>query len=162
MKTMIVAASLLLAACSQQGQGTGAQSNDAASQLASDRATQAYIAKWEAEWAGLATKRNPQVLERILATDYAGVADDGTVRNKAEEIAYWNTLPLAASAEPPKTVLRHYGDTVLFHGDQVLRPEAGGAPVRILWTDVWMFRGGQWQVVGSQNATVPRPSGRAQ
>ena len=147
-----VAASLALelAACSQERQA----GNDAASQLASDQATQEYIAKWEAEWAALATRRNPQVLERILAADYAGVADDGTVRNKAEEIAYWNALPLAASAEPPKTVLRHYGDTVLFHGDQLLTLKAGGDPVRILWTDVWMFRDGQWQVVGSQNATV--------
>ena len=99
-----VAASLALelAACSQERQA----GNDAASQLASDQATQEYIAKWEAEWAALATRRNPQVLERILAADYAGVADDGTVRNKAEEIAYSNALPLAASAEPPKTVLR--------------------------------------------------------
>ena len=152
MKRMIVAASLALAlaACSQQRQET----NDAAAQLASDRATQEYITKWEAEWAALATKRNPQVLERILAKDYAGVSDDGTVRNKAQEIAYWNTLPLDAAANPPKTTLRQFGDTVLFHGDQLLAPKAGAAPVRILWTDVWMFRDGQWQVVGSQNATV--------
>ena len=50
---------------------------------------------------------------------------------------------------------RQFGDTVLARGDQVLTPTAGAAPIRILWTDVWMFRDGKWQVVGSQNATVP-------
>jgi predicted small lipoprotein YifL len=130
MKTMVVAASLALAlsGCGQQGPATGGDTNDAASQLASDQATQAYITKWEAEWAALATARNPGVLERILADDYAGVSDDGTVRNKAQEIEYWAQLPLAAAAEPPKTTLRQFGDTVLFHGDQRLTPEPGGAP----------------------------------
>ena len=153
MKRMIVAASLALAlaACTQQREA----GNDAASQLASDQATRDYITRAEADWAALATRRDPQVLERILAKDYAGVSDDGTVRNKAQEIAYWNTLPLDAAASSPKTILRQFGDTVLFHGDQLLAPKAGAAPVRILWTDVWMFRDGQWQVVGSQNATVP-------
>ena len=153
MKRMIVAASLALAlaACTQQREA----GNDAASQLASDQATRDYITRAEADWAALATRRDPQVLERILAKDYAGVSDDGTVRNKAQEIAYWNTLPLDAAASSPKTILRQFGDTVLFHGDQLLAPKAGAAPVRILWTDGWMFRDGQWQVGGSQNATVP-------
>ena len=152
MKRMIVAASLALAlaACTQQREA----GNDAASQLASDQATRDYITRAEADWAALATRRNPQVLERILADDYAGVSDDGMVRNKAQEIDFWNTLPLDAAASSPKTILRQFGDTVLFHGDQLLAPKAGAAPVRILWTDVWMFRDGQWQVVGSQNATV--------
>ena len=152
MKRMIVAASLALAlaACTQQREA----GNDAASQLASDQATRDYITRAEADWAALATRRDPQVLERILAKDYAGVSDDGTVRNKAQEIDFWNTLPLDAAASSPKTTLRQFGDTVLFHGDQLLAPKAGAAPVRILWTDVWMFRDGQWQVVGSQNATV--------
>ena len=127
MKRMIVAASLALAlaACTQQREA----GNDAASQLASDQATRDYITRAEADWAALATRRDPQVLERILAKDYAGVSDDGTVRNKAQEIAYWNTLPLDAAASSPKTILRQFGDTVL-------------------------FRDGQWQVVGSQNAVV--------
>ena len=153
MKPMVIAAAaaLALTACTQQRQDT----NAAAAQLPSEQESRAYIVKSEQEWAALATRRDPAVLERILAEDYAGVSDDGTVRNKREEIDYWNQLPLAASAEPPKTTYRQFGDTVLFHGDQMLIPEGGGAPVRILWTDVWMFRDGRWQVVGSQNATVP-------
>ena len=148
------AAALALGACTQQERATSEDTNAALVEGQSAQEAEAYIDRREHEWAALATARNPQVLEQILAEDYVGVADDGTVRNKAQEIQYWNELPLAASAEPPKTSVRQFGDTVLFHGDQVLTP-ANGAPFRILWTDVWMFRDGQWQVVGSQNAVVP-------
>ncbi|MGI8705937.1 MAG: nuclear transport factor 2 family protein [Sphingomicrobium sp.] len=154
MKTKIVAAAVTLAACTQQGQSTAQDTNAASEQRPSEEDSRATIEQAEREWAALATTRNPQVLERILAEDYVGVADDGTVRNKAQEIQYWNELPLAASAEPPKTTYRQFGDTVLFHGDQILNPRDGN-PDRILWTDVWMFRDGKWQAIGSQNATVP-------
>lgn len=155
MKTKIVAASLALAlaACTQQGEATAQDPNAASAQRPSEAESKAIIEQAEREWAALATARNPQVLERILAEDYVGVADDGTVRNKAEEIEYWNALPLAASAEPPKTTYRQFGDTALYHGDQMLTPK-DGEPVRILWTDVWMFRDGRWQAIRSQNATV--------
>ena len=121
----------------------------------SDAESLAYIDRQDRAWSALATEKNPGLLERILAEDYSGVGDDGTVRNKAQEIDYWNALPLAASAEPPKMTYRQFGDTVLAQGDQLLTPQQGAAPIRILWTDVWMFRDGKWQVVGSQNATVP-------
>ena len=157
MKTMLLAAAaaLALTACSQQGQVTRDDTNAAAAaERPSEAESQAYIDREDRAWASLATRRDPSLLERILADDYAGVSDDGTVRNKSQEIQYWAELPLVASAEPPKMTYRHFGDTVLAQGDQVLTPK-GGAPIRILWTDVWMFRDGQWQVVGSQNATVP-------
>ena len=157
MKTTLLAAAaaMTLTACTQQGQQAAEDRNAASPQLPSEAESRAYIDQREHEWAALATKRDPEVLERILADDYVGVADDGTVRNKAEEIQYWNALPLAASAAPPQMRYRHFGDTVLAQGQQTLAPGEGADPVRILWTDVWMLRDGEWQVVGSQNATVP-------
>lgn len=158
MKRMLLAAAvaIVLAACSQQGRGGGEHSTAASAQLPSEEETRAYIGRSEEEWAALATRRDPSVLERILADDYAGVSDDGTVRNKAQEIAYWSALPLAASAEQPQINYRIFGNTALAQGEQTLTPEGGGAPVRILWTDVWLFRDGKWQVVASQNAVAPR------
>ena len=159
MRTMLLAAAaaLALTACTQQGQPTGEDSNAASAERPSEAESQAYIDRQDRAWSAMATKKDPTLLGRILAEDYSGVGDDGTVRNKAQEIQYWAELPLVASAEPPKMTYRHFGDTVLAQGDQVLTPK-GGAPVRILWIDVWMFRDGRWQVVASQNATVP-PTG---
>ena len=152
---------LALAACSKEqaaadrGNEAAAASSAAGAERPSDEESLAYVDRQDRAWSALATAKNPELLPRILAEDFSGVGDDGTVRNKAEEIAYWNALPLAASAEPPKMSYRQYGDTILARGDQALTPQAGGEPIRILWTDVWMFRDGKWQVVGSQNATVP-------
>lgn len=147
-------AALALAACSPQGKATGEGANAASTGRPSEADSLAYIDKQDRAWAEDAIQNDPAVLEAILAEDYSGVAGDGTVRNKAEEIAFWAALPPVAGAKPPKMTYRSYGDTVLAQGDQVLTPK-GGSPVRILWTDVWMFRDGKWQVVGSQNATVP-------
>lgn len=162
MKRMLLAgaaAVLSLAACSQD-RAAGDRENLAANAAAeaerpSDEESLAYVDRQDRAWAAMATSKDPELLPRILAEDYSGVGDDGTVRNKAQEIAYWAKLPLAASTEPPKMNYRQFGDTVLAQGDQVMIPQQGAAPIRILWTDVWMFRDGQWQVVGSQNATVP-------
>lgn len=148
------AAVLALGACSKE-RAAADRGNAASAERPSAEESLAYVDRQDRAWSALATAKDPALLPRILAEDYSGVGDDGTVRNKAEEIAYWNALPLAASAEPPKMSYRQYGDTILARGDQVLTLEAGGEPIRILWTDVWMFRDGGWRVVGSQNATVP-------
>lgn len=161
MKRMLLAgaAVLALAACSQDRaaaeRDNAAAVAEAGAEQPSEDESLAYVDRQDRAWAAMATKKDPELLPRILAEDYSGVGDDGTVRNKAQEIDYWAKLPLAASAEPPKMRYRQYGDTVLAQGDQMLTLEAGGEPIRILWTDVWMFRDGQWQIVGSQNATVP-------
>lgn len=154
MKTIFAAAAAALALAGCEQQGRSGDSSPASAHLPPEQESQAYIIESEGEWAALAVRRGPAALERILAEDYSGVSGEGTVRTKAQEIAYWNALPLAASAEPPKTALRLFGGTAIFQGDQLLLPAAGAAPVRILWTDVWMFRDGRWQVVASQNATV--------
>jgi hypothetical protein len=160
MKRMVLigAAALALGACSYEeaaaDRGNVAANAEASAERPSEEESLAYIDRQDRAWAAMATKKNPDLLEQILADDYVGVGDDGTVRNKAQEIDYWAKLPLAASADPPKMNYRSFGDTVLAQGDQVMTLEAGGEPIRILWTDVWMYRDGQWQIVGSQNATV--------
>lgn len=156
-KILAAAAVLALAGCTGQGRLPGGEETNAAAsaERPSDEESLAYIDREDRAWSALATRKDPGLLPRILAEDYSGVGDDGTIRNKRQEIDYWNALPLAASVEPPKMSYRQYGDTMLAQGDQLLTLEAGAAPIRILWTDVWMFRDGKWQVVGSQNATVP-------
>lgn len=35
-------------------------------------------------------------------------------------------------------------------------PVVDGAPdLRLIWTDVWMWRDGKWQIVASQDSEVP-------
>lgn len=157
MKTMLLAAAgaLALTACTQQGPTTANDTNAASAQLPSEQETEAIISKGEEEWAALATRKDPSVLEPILADDYRGVTSSGRILDKQGEIRDESEQPdKYSAAAAPAMNYRHFGDTVLAQGEQTLTPIGGGAPVRIMWTDVWMYRDGKWQVVGSQNAVV--------
>ena len=166
MKTIILmtAAAAALAGCKPPtteynigGNGTAA---DGSAQLPPDAESDATIDKGERAWAALAVKGDPQVLDGILADDYVGVTESGEVRNKAQEIAYWKQQPSDfASAGDPKMTYRHFGDTVLAQGVQTLMPKGGAMPMKVVWTDVWMFRDGKWQAVGSQDSVVPAKVG---
>lgn len=149
MKNLVLAAaaSIAVTACNPQARQ---QPNDK---------WQAYIDRSEKEWAALATDKDAVLLKRILADDYVGVSEAGTVRNKQQEIDYWTKQPNDfASATVPKMTYQSYGHTILARGDQTLTPKSG-APARIIWTDTWMLRDGEWQVVGSQDAAVPAKPG---
>lgn len=153
---LAAAAALALAGCTQQADGNAAQS-----QPQSAAEVDSYLDEAEKQWAALATDKDPALLERILAEDFIGTSEAGTVRNKAQEIDYWAKQPNDfASATVPKMLYDHYGDNVVIaRGDQTLTPKGGAAPVRIIWTDTWLYRDGKWQVAGSQDAQVPANAG---
>ncbi len=50
---------------------------------------------------------------------------------------------------------RHFGDTVLAQGAESLQRRDGGPDHRLIWTDVWMWRDGKWQIVASQDSVRP-------
>jgi hypothetical protein len=50
---------------------------------------------------------------------------------------------------------RHFGDTVLAQGQESLQRGDGKPGLSLIWTDVWMWRNGKWQVVASQDSVLP-------
>lgn len=142
---MIVPA-LALAACTSGG-----------SVKQDDAAIDAELIGLERQWAALAMSSDRGgLLERIIADDFSGMSDSGTVRTKAQEIAYWAKQPGTFAAAGPVTMtFHHYGGTVVGHGRQRLQFAGGGAPLNLVWTDTWMWRAGRWQVVASQDAVLP-------
>src|SRR3954462_56766 len=89
------AAALALAACSPQGnaQDSNAAANAAAAQRPSDSASEAYMRKAEEDWAALAVRKIPGLMERVLADDYVGVSSKGDVRDKAKQVEIANAGP---------------------------------------------------------------------
>jgi ketosteroid isomerase-like protein len=126
---------------------------------ASRAEVEAYIRRAAAGWAA----GDPVVMREILAEDYAGVGSTGEVRSKAKQ------LELAAGPSPyAKTKVdyidfRHFGDTIIAQGAETLGRADGGPDRRLIWTDIWMKRGGRWQVVASQDSVrPPEPSPEAE
>ena len=157
MKSAIIALAgvMALAACSKQAQTN--QSAASASQRPSDAESEAYMRKAEADWADLAVKNNPGLTERILADDYVGVNSDTVVRNKAKMIEGANEKPSGTfvSSKLDYVNYRHFGDTVIAQGGESVQRKDGGPDLSLIWTDVWMWRDGKWQIVASQDSVLP-------
>jgi hypothetical protein len=148
---------LMLAACSSR---PAPQDNSApaAAQPPSDAESEAYMRKAEADWADLAVHPRPGVIERILADDYVGVNSDNVVRDKAKMIALAKEKPSGTyvSSKLDYVNYRHFGDTVIAQGGESLQRRDGKPGLSLIWTDVWLWRGGKWQVVASQDSVLPK------
>jgi hypothetical protein len=158
MKSAIIAlaGAMALGACSAQ---PPSNNQAAVAQRPSDAETEAYMRKAEEDWAALALKKDPTLLERILADDYVGVSSDNSVRGKAQQIeleSNEDNSALFASTKLDYVHYRHFGDTVIAQGGESLKWRAAGKPdLSLIWTDVWMWRDGKWQVVASQDSVLP-------
>src|SRR4051812_32943275 len=160
MKTIIVgiAGALALGSCGQPGAGSGG----AQAQRPPDAESDAYMRKAEEDWAALAVKPIPGLLERILADDYVGVSSDTNLRSKAQQIALADEEPSGTyvSSKLDYVHYRHLGDTVIAQGQESLQRKDGKPDLSLIWTDVWMWRDGKWQVVASQDSVLPRREAR--
>ena len=149
-------AALMLAACSSR---PAPQDNSAptVAQRPSEAESEAYMRKAEADWADLAVHPRPGVIERILADDYVGVNSDTVVRDKARMIALAAEKPSGTyvSSTLDYVHYRHFGDTVIAQGGESLQRKDGKPGLSLIWTDVWLWRGGKWQVVASQDSVLP-------
>jgi hypothetical protein len=146
---------LALAGCSAQpASNAGATS---AAQRPSDAESDAYMRKAEADWAEVAARPMPGLMERILADDYVGVNSDNVVRDKAQEIALADEPHSGnyVSSKLEYVNYRHFGDTVLAQGQESVHRNDGKPDLRLIWTDVWMWRDGKWQIVASQDSVMP-------
>lgn len=145
-----------VAACSQPQQQQPAPTVAEAPQLPPAPETESFIRRSAEEWAAVAVTGNPAPLARILADDYVGVASDGQVRTKARQLAKPPPGPPPFTASKVDYInFRHFGPTVIAQGAESLTRRNGGPEARLIWTDVWMFRHGRWQVVASQDSARP-------
>src|SRR5688500_9804948 len=82
---MTAAAAIAVAGCSAQ-QPAAENKQAGAAQRPSEAESEAYMRKAEADWADLAVRAIPGLMERIMADDYVGVSSGGDVRDKAKQV----------------------------------------------------------------------------
>ena len=153
-----VAGALALASCTQSGSGdANGNSGTAQAQRPSDAESEAYMRKAEEDWAALAVRKVPGLMRRIIADDYVGVSSKGDVRDKAKQVALGEEEPSGklVASKVDYVNYRHFGDTVIAQGAESLKRKDRRPDVRLIWTDVWMWRDGKWQIVASQDSVLP-------
>jgi ketosteroid isomerase-like protein len=159
MRTVALAGLLLAAGCGSQEAGQG--SNQAATEAArkgpqrpSREETERYIRRSAAEWADVVVTGDVAPLRRFIADDYVGVSSRGEVRDKAKILEPFKAGDFTASSLDYVNI-RHFGDTVIAQGAETVKRRGGGPDLRLIWTDVWLWRDGQWQIVASQDSVRP-------
>ena len=126
----------------------------------SQTAAEKYIKDSEAQWAESVATNDASVLKRMLADDFLWVFPYG------DRLLWSKTEAIADAEEGPGDFLschldevhvRFFGDTAIAQGSESWVRKGEGNEVvkgRFIWTDVWLRRRGQWQIVQSQDDTI--------
>ena len=102
-------------------------------------------------------KKDRATMERLYADDYTYTHSNGTVANKAQDIAASLSSDQAWTAHRSDDLkVRMYHDVAVVTGISTLTGSAKGyasGPRR--FTEVWVRRSGRWQLVSGQSTLVP-------
>ena len=122
-----------------------------------------YIRRSEAAWVQAEEIGDPSVARRILADDYVGVFPDGSVANKSVAVSFFTPQNAMTSGRLDYVHVRVFGGTAIAQGQETdIQPRASAIPSgRLIFTDVWLFRRGQWRIVNSEDQFQPlkQPAG---
>ncbi len=120
-------------------------------------ATEQEIIKLEQAVTEAQFKKDRAALERLLADDYLYTHSNGSVLNKAQEIAESMSSDVQwTDSKFADLKVRLFGGVAVLTGRQTLQGTAKGyvpGPRRI--TDIFVKRGGRWQDVGGQSTLEP-------
>ena len=102
-------------------------------------------------------KKDRAGLERLLADDYLYTHSNGSVLNKAQEIAESMSSDVQwTDSKFADLKVRIFGDVAVLTGRQTIQGTAKGyvpGPRRII--DIFVKRSGRWQWVGGQATLEP-------
>jgi hypothetical protein len=116
-----------------------------------------YITESEKQWAEATASGDTTAILRILADDFIGVDPKGVQYHKRQEVYNTSVSPrLFKSNHLNKVKIRFYGSMAVAQGDETW-VRLSGDPItgRFVWTDTWLLRNGQWQIVAAEDLIAP-------
>ena len=148
-RVFVAATSLALMGVLVRGWAQGVSQKDA----------ERYIIQSERQWAESLATGDAGIVRKILADDFVGIAPDGTLYNKNKEIADTPERPKEFLSNRLNEVkVRFYGDAAVAQGSESwVRRSGSPKRGRYVWTDTWIRRNAQWQVVASVDVEVVEP-----
>jgi hypothetical protein len=122
-----------------------------------DDDTVKFMTAIEAKWANSICSPQPD-LKGVIADDFQGTATNGQRYGKAEAITT-DPSALAHDCKLGEVKVRFFGDSVaIAYGaeSRIAKPKDGKDAKRCqVWTDTWLKRAGQWQIVAAQDTVIP-------
>jgi hypothetical protein len=124
-----------------------------------DDSTVKFMIAAEAKWASSSCNPQPD-LKDVIADDFQGTSTDGRRHGKADAIAT-DPKMLSRDCQIGDVKVRFFGDSIaIAYGaeSRVRKAEDGADAKRCqVWTDTWLKRKGQWQIVAAQDTVIPCP-----
>jgi hypothetical protein len=146
---LVAAALLALAGC---------RANVAGAWATDDDPTARWMLEQERLWAEAACTPN-HVTRTLLADDFVGRAPGGGLYTKAENLEHDAIPRTERDCKLLSARVRWFGrDAAVVYGSETAtRKDASGADLSrcLVWTDTWLRRDGQWQIVAAQDTTTP-------
>jgi hypothetical protein len=123
----------------------------------SQKDAEKYIRDSEAAWVAAEVSGDPSVAKRVLAEDYVGVFPDGGIGHKADAVAFFTPANRSPYGRLDYVHVRFFGDMATAQGQESdTRPPGSAIPSgRLIFTDVFVLRGGRWQIVNSEDQFQP-------
>ena len=122
-----------------------------------DEDTVKLITAVEAKWASLACSPQPD-LKDVIADDFQGTSTKGQRYGKEEAIKA-DTKSLSRDCQLGEVRVRFFGDSIaIAYGaeNRMIKDNNGKETKRCqVWTDTWLKRAGNWQIVAAQDTIVP-------
>ena len=118
------------------------------------------LTKLEQDWGEAIAHHDADFLERTESDDYTYTGPDGVVSHKPDELAGARVGFAQVESFKHRDIKVHvYGDTAVVTGATTLKGTAGDTDLsgEFRWTDVFVRRDGQWQVVASQATAISKP-----
>jgi uncharacterized protein (TIGR02246 family) len=118
------------------------------------------VRKLERQWLDAYEQNNSEAMDRIVADDFTITFPNGAIQTKPQLMAM---IKAPRRANQPRMKFftedvqsRTYGDTVILMGRVITEYERDGKTVKeqSRYTDTYVRRSGQWQVVASHLSNV--------
>jgi uncharacterized protein (TIGR02246 family) len=121
------------------------------------------VRRLERQWLDAYEQRNVEAMDRIVADDFVITFPNGAMQTKPQLMTM-----IKSPRQPTQPTMRFrtedvrsraYGNTVILTGVVITEYERDGKPVKeqSRYTDTYVHRNGQWQVVASHLSNVQEP-----
>ena len=124
-----------------------------------DDPTVKFMIDFEAKWATSSCSPQPE-LKTVIADDFQGTSTTGKRYDKAAAIAN-DPKAVARDCQLGEVKVRFFGDSIAiaYGAESRILKEADSKEAKRcqVWTDTWLKRNGQWQIVAAQDTIIPCP-----
>ncbi|HTA37650.1 MAG TPA: nuclear transport factor 2 family protein [Candidatus Acidoferrales bacterium] len=111
------------------------------------------LIRLEAHWIAAILNGDKTAVAAILSKDFKHVLNDGTLLDRAQELAGIKKEPFAIALSDETVDFDSSGDSAVMHGVDTVT-EAGKATKRQRWTDVFFKENGTWMAVSAQENVI--------